>query len=190
MAPIEIAAFILGVINVALVVRRSVWNYPFALALVALYARIFFDAKLYSDALLQLFFFAVNLYGWWAWRRASARTGTIMVVRIGWRAAIVWAAGAAAATIMWASLVQRYTDAALPWWDASVAILSVAAQIMLSRRLLENWIVWIIVDLLSIGLYATKGLWLTMVLYVIFLGLAVWGLIDWRRAERRQVIAA
>ena len=72
MSTIEIAAFVLGVINVALVVRRSIWNYPFALVMVLLYARIFYDAKLYSDALLQFFFFAVNLYGWWAWGRAAA----------------------------------------------------------------------------------------------------------------------
>lgn len=189
MSTIEIAAFVLGVINVALVVRRSIWNYPFALVMVVLYARIFYDAKLYSDALLQFFFFAVNLYGWWAWGRAAASEGTIVVERMTMRVRLGWAAGVAVAIIVWASLVQRYTDAALPWWDATAAIVSVAAQIMLSRRLLENWVLWIAVDILSIGLYAVKGLWLTMALYVIFLLLAVWGLIDWRRAERRQAAA-
>ncbi len=189
MSALEIAAFVLGVINVALVVRRSIWNYPFALAMVALYARIFYDAKLYSDALLQFFFFAVNLYGWWAWSRAAASEGDIVVERLGTRARLGWAAGTALAIVIWASLVQRYTDAALPWWDASVAIISVAAQIMQSRRLIESWMLWIGVDILSIGLYAVKGLWLTMVLYLVFLVLAVWGLIDWRRAERHQAAA-
>lgn len=186
MSALEIAAFVLGVINVALVVRRSIWNFPFALAMVALYARIFFDAKLYSDALLQLFFFAVNLYGWWAWSRAAARAGDIVVERLGLRAQLSWAAGTGLAIVIWASLVQRYTDASLPWWDASVAIISVAAQIMQSRRLIDSWVLWIGVDILSIGLYAVKGLWLTMVLYLVFLVLAVWGLIDWRRAARHQ----
>lgn len=187
MSALEIVAFVLGVINVALVVRRSIWNYPFALAMVTLYARIFFDAKLYSDALLQLFFFAVNLYGWWAWSRASAAEGTIVVERLATTERWLWAMGTAVATLIWGGLVHRFTDAALPWWDASVAILSVAAQILQSRRLIDSWVVWIVVDLLSIGLYAVKGLWLTLALYAIFLVMAVWGLIDWRRVQRRQV---
>lgn len=189
MSVLEIVAFVLGVINVALVVRRSIWNYPFALTMVVLYARIFYDAKLYSDALLQFFFFAVNLYGWWAWSRVAASKGDIVVERLGVRARLGWAAGTALAILLWASLVQRYTDAALPWWDASVAIISVAAQIMQSRRLIESWMLWIGVDMLSIGLYAVKGLWLTMVLYLVFLVLAVWGLIDWRRAARHAASA-
>lgn len=189
MSTIEIAAFVLGVVNVVLVVRRSIWNYPFALVMVALYARLFFEAKLYSDALLQFFFFAVNLYGWWAWRRAAASEGAIIVERMTMRARIAWTAGTALAILIWASLLQRYTDATLPWWDATVAIVSVAAQIMLSRRLLENWVLWIAVDILSIGLYAVKELWLTMVLYMVFLLLAVWGLADWRRTERHQAAA-
>lgn len=186
MSVLEIAAFVLGVINVALVVRRSIWNYPFALAMVALYARIFYDAKLYSDALLQFFFFAVNLYGWWAWSRVAASKGDIVIERLGVRSRLAWAAGTAIAIVIWASLVQRYTDAALPWWDATAAIVSVAAQLMQSRRLIESWMLWIGVDILSIGLYAVKGLWLTMLLYLVFLVLAVWGLIDWRRVQRHQ----
>ncbi|OYY89489.1 MAG: nicotinamide mononucleotide transporter [Sphingomonas sp. 28-66-16] len=186
MSALEIVAFALGVINVTLVVRRSIWNYPFALVMVLLYARIFFDAKLYSDALLQLFFFAVNLYGWWAWSRAAAVAGEVVVERLSAASRWRWAAGSAVAIIGWSSLVSRYTDAALPWWDATAAILSVVAQILMSRRLIENWVLWIVVDLLSIGLYAVKGLELTMLLYAIFLALAIWGLIDWRGAERRQ----
>ena len=190
MTSIEVAAFLLGVVTVALVVRRSVWNYPFALVMVVLYARVFFDAKLYSDALLQLFFFVVNLYGWWSWSRASAAAEDIIVERLAPAARWRWLAITAVAVAAWASIVDRYTDAALPWWDATAAILSVAAQILQTRRLIESWIVWVIVDLLSIGLYAVKGLWLTLFLYVIFLAMAVWGLIDWRRAERRQAAVA
>jgi nicotinamide mononucleotide transporter len=93
------------------------------------------------------------------------------------------------AIALWGWGMHRFTDAAFPWWDASVAILSVAAQILMSRRLLENWVLWIAVDLLAIGLYAAKGLQATAWLYAIFLVLAIWGLIDWRGAERRMVAA-
>ncbi|OYY67548.1 nicotinamide mononucleotide transporter family protein [Sphingomonas sp. 28-63-12] len=189
MSTLELIAFVLGVINVALVVRRSIWNYPFGLVMVVLYGRVFFDAKLYSDTLLQAFFFVVQLYGWWAWSRASASAGTVLVDRLDGRARLGWAAGCAVAIVAWSSLVSRYTDASLPWWDASAAILSVAAQIMMSRRLIENWVLWIAVDILSIGLYAAKGLWLTMLLYAVFLALAIWGLIGWRRDAAAQVAA-
>lgn len=184
-SPIEIAAFLLGVANVALVVRRSIWNYPFGLVMVTLYAFIFFEAKLYSDALLQIFFFIVQLYGWWNWVRAKAAAGEVPVERLTPAASAAWLGGCAAATAGWGALMHLYTDAAFPWWDASVAMMSIAAQILMARRAIENWWLWIAVDIDAIGLYAAKDLNLTALLYVIFLALSIWGLIDWRRAERR-----
>ncbi|TPG42468.1 nicotinamide riboside transporter PnuC [Sphingomonas koreensis] len=184
MSPIETIAFVLGVINIVLLVRRSIWNYPFALAMVALYARVFFEAKLYSDALLQLFFFVVNLYGWWQWRAAARRAGDIRIEVMSGAARIGWAIGCFVGVFAWGWLMHRFTEASYPWWDAGVAIVSIAAQIMLARRWLENWLLWIAVDAVSIGLYAAKGLWLTMVLYGVFLVLAMWGWRDWRRARR------
>jgi nicotinamide mononucleotide transporter len=186
MSPLEIAAFLLGVANVGLVVKRSIWNYPFALVMVALYAVIFRDAKLYSDALLQLFFFAVNLYGWWAWTRARADAGAIVVERMSASQRVAWVGGIAVAAVAWGTLMHRFTDASYPWWDAGIAAASIAAQILLAKRKIENWVLWIAVDIAAIGLYAAKSLWLTAVLYVIFLGLSVWGLADWRIAERRR----
>lgn len=185
MSPLEIVAFLLGIANVTLVVRRSLWNYPFGLALVSLYAVIFYDAKLYSDAILQLFFFIVQLYGWMNWSRSKGDAGEVVVVRLGNAERGAWIAGIALATGLWGWGMRSLTDAAFPWWDASVAMLSVAAQILMSRRAIENWVLWIAVDLDAIGLYFAKDLHLTALLYVIFLALSVWGLIDWRRAERR-----
>lgn len=182
MTAIEGVAFVLGVANVLLLVRRSMWNYPFGIVMVLLYAVIFHDAKLYSDALLQIFFLVVQIYGWLHWRRVNLEAGEIRVERLSGRARVLIVAACAAAILGWGALMHSQTDASYHFWDASVAILSVAAQILLARRYVENWLLWILVDLLSIGLYAAKGLWLTMVLYVIFLGLASWGLVQWRRA--------
>lgn len=189
MSPLEIVAFVLGVINVSLVVRRSIWNYPFGLVMVALYAWIFFGAKLYSDAILQVFFFVVQIYGWMNWARSASLEGEVRVERMTNRDRAFWLVGAVFATLAWGWGMHRFTDAAFPWWDAGVAILSVVAQILMSRRLIENWLLWITVDLLAIGLYATRDLRLTALLYAIFLALSVWGLIDWRHAERRSVTA-
>lgn len=183
MSPIEVIASLLGLINVALVVRRSMWNYPFALAMVALYAWIFFHEKLYSDALLQCFFFAVNLYGWANWARSRAEAGEVRVETLGGGARVAWLAGCAAVTLAWGFAMHRFTDAAWPWWDGSIAVLSIAAQILQSRRNWECWVLWIVVDLLAVPLFAVKGLWLTAGLYAVFLALSALGLIEWKRAK-------
>jgi nicotinamide mononucleotide transporter len=184
MSPIEIAAAVLGLINVTLVVRRSLWNYPFGLAMVTLYGFLFFGAKLYSDALLQIFFFAVNLYGWVNWARAKSATGQVRVEILGSRGRLAWLAACLMLTAAWGAMMARYTDAHYPWWDGAIAMLSVAAQFLQSRRIIESWVLWIAVDLLAVPLFAMKGLWLTAGLYTIFLSLCVWGLSDWIKARK------
>lgn len=184
--PIELVAAGLGLVNVGLVALRSVWNYPFGIVMVALYAWIFFAAKLYSDALLQLFFLAVQFYGWWYWLRGRAEAGEVLVELLPLRARAAWLAGCAVATAGWGALMHYQTDASFPWWDAAIAMLSVAAQILLSRRFLENWMLWIAVDVLAVPLYAAKGLYVTAVLYIVFLGISVAGLIGWAHSRRAQ----
>jgi nicotinamide mononucleotide transporter len=181
MNPIEAVATLLGLANIALIIRRSVWNYPFGIAMVVLYAHIFWNAKLYSDAGLQAFFLVVQFYGWWAWAQRRANDGLVIVEHMSSRARIMWALASVVATVVWGTLMHRMTDAAYPYWDGSVAMLSVAAQIMMTRRLIENWWWWIAVDMLAIGLFAVKGLWLTAGLYGVFLVMATYGLIEWRR---------
>jgi nicotinamide mononucleotide transporter len=182
--PLELLATLLGLINIVLIVRRSVWNYPFGLAMVSIYAWLFAqpEVKLYSDAGLQLFFFAVQLYGWWNWSRAQAQQGEVVVLRLSRRAGLTVAAAVGAATLGWGALMHRFTDASLPWWDAFIAMASVAAQILMARRYLENWVLWIAVDSVAIGVYAAKELILTAMLYVAFLVLSMVGLNSWRKA--------
>ncbi len=188
---LEAAAACLGLINIVLVVRRSVWNYPFGLAMVALYGWIFAqpDVRLYSDAGLQGFFFAVQLYGWWNWSRAQGQTGEVQVLELSAGARGFGIVAVAAATAGWGALMARYTDAALPVPDAFIAMASVAAQLLMARRYWENWILWIAVDLVAIAVYATKGLMLTAFLYAIFLAASVVGLVGWRQALRAPALA-
>ncbi|WP_404339765.1 nicotinamide riboside transporter PnuC [Sphingomonas sp. MMS12-HWE2-04] len=183
MSPLELVATSLGLVNVTLVVRRSLWNYPFALAMVALYAWIFYGQRLYSDALLQLFYIAVNLYGWHNWARSRAATGTVRVERLPAQARMRWLLGCLAAAAAWGALMHRFTDAAYPWWDGSIAMVSIAAQILQSRRNWESWLLWIAVDFAAIPLFAVKEMWPTAGLYCVFLALSVWGLIDWTKSR-------
>jgi len=182
MSLLEWLAAGLGVINVFLVVRRSVWNYPFGLVMVALYFFVFAEAKLYSDALLQIFFFVVQLYGWVNWVRARSQAGEVPVGRLSARERFLWALGTVIASLAWGLLMARYTDAARPIVDAFVAGTSISAQILMARRRIENWVLWILVDVVAIGLYASRDLYATSALYLLFLLLSIAGLIGWRRA--------
>lgn len=181
---IEVAAVLLGLANIFLLVRRSVWNYPFGLAMVSLYAWIFFESKLYSDAGLQVFFFAIQIYGWLNWLRARDAQGRVVVQRLGRARALAFAGAATLGAAGIGLAMDRLTDAAAPYWDASIASLSIAAQILMAERRLENWIVWIAVDILAIGLFWSRGLHPTAALYGVFLVMSVVGLFTWRRAWR------
>lgn len=179
---IEAIAAALGVVNVALVVRRSLWNYPFGLAMVSLYFFVFLEAKLYSDALLQCFFFAVQVYGWWAWSRADkADDRHIRIERMSDGLRLRWAAALVACAGLWGSAMAQLTDAAAPHVDGTIAIVSVGAQLLQSKRRVESWWLWILVDLAAIPLFLWRGLLLTAALYGVFLILAVVGLREWQR---------
>ena len=186
MIDLETIAVILGLANIVLVVRRSLWNYPFGIAMVSLYFFIFADAKLYSDALLQIFFLTVQLYGWWNWIWGRDAQGAVIVRHAGAGAMLGWIGAILAGTALWGWLMHRYTDAALPWWDASIAMTSIAAQILLSRRFIENWPLWVATDAIAVGVYAAKDLDKTAMLYAVFLVIAAWGWWDWLRAGRAQ----
>lgn len=181
----EWIATLLGIACVALAARRSVWTFPTGIASVALLGIVVLEARLYSDALLQIFFVGANAYGWANWSRTRATAGEVVVERMSGRARAGWSIGIALAAIGWGGAMHLYTDASYPWWDAAIAAASVAAQILMARRKLENWGLWIAVDLASIPLYLAKGLNLFAGLYVVYLALAIWGLRDWRAAFGR-----
>ena len=180
---IEMIAALLGLANVGLLMRRSIWNYPFGLAMVAIYAFVFFGERLYSDAGLQVFFFVVQIYGWMQWAKSRDDDGLVVVKSLTRAAATSYAC---AAGLIWLALgvsMMKFTNAAFPFWDSSIAALSIVAQVMLARRLIENWFVWIAVDLLAIGLFLVKALYPTAALYLVFLLMSVGGYLGWRSAK-------
>lgn len=183
---LESVATVLGVACVALAARRSVWTFPTAIGSVVLIGFVVFEARLYSDALLQAFFVAANCYGWLNWLRSRERAGEVTVERMSGASRAAWAIGWVIATIAWGAAMHLFTNASYPWWDAAIAIASVAGQLLMAQRRIENWLIWIAVDLASVPLYLAKGLYLFAGLYVIYLALACWGLFDWRRAEHRH----
>jgi nicotinamide mononucleotide transporter len=181
----EIVAALLGIVNVALLVRRNIWNYPFGILNVGLYTFVFFGARLYSDALLQLYYIAIQIYGWWNWYHGRNADGLARVETLSNAERLVAAAVTLGAGLILGWLFSNYTPAAAPWMDASLAAMSVTAQYLLSIRKIENWILWIAADIVYIGLYYWKGLYPTTILYAVFLLLSVFGLLEWRRVWRQ-----
>ncbi|MBY9062165.1 nicotinamide riboside transporter PnuC [Sphingomonas yunnanensis] len=190
MSLIEWIATLLGIACVALAARRSVWTFPTAIGSVILLGAVVFEQRLYSDALLQAFFVVANLYGWATWQRARRDAGEVTVEQLGGTARLGWGSATVAAALLWGAAMHRLTDAAYPWWDAGIAAASVSAQLLMARRKLENWWLWIAVDLASVPLYLAKQLYLFAGLYLVYLALAVLGLVEWRRARHHAPVLA
>ncbi|WP_295851643.1 nicotinamide riboside transporter PnuC [uncultured Xylophilus sp.] len=178
----ELVACLLGLWMVRMNIRERHWGWPLAAASAALYFFVFWRSGLYADAVLQLFFAAIALWGWAAWLRGRRPDGSALTVaRL--RPAGRWIALAACA-LLWPAIgtvLHRYTDSDVPWWDAFPTAASVVGQILLGRKYLENWLVWLGVNLVAMGLFAYKGLWLTTGLYALFAALSVVGWHAWRR---------
>lgn len=184
----EILGTVLGVIGVWLMIRENIWGWPVGLAQVAVYGWVFFDAKLYSDAILQGCFFAIQAYGWAHWLRSkhTAAHSDLPVTRLTRGALAGWCAAGALATAAWGTLMHRTTDAALPYWDAFILVFSLIAQWLQARKVLENWAGWVVVNTVAVGVYWAKDLRLTAALYVVFWAMAVWGWRAWRRSTTRE----
>lgn len=183
----EIAAFATGAVCVYLVVRQHVANFAVGIANNVLFIWLFVGAGLYADAGLQVVYIGLAGLGWWWWLKGGDR-GTGVVVHEPSARILVGCLVAVAvitATLQWVLLT--WTDSSVAGWDALTTALSLVAQFMLSRKWIASWWFWIAADLVYIPLYAHKGLWLTAVLYVLFLGLCVAGLVQWRRARAELV---
>lgn len=178
---LEALAFVLSIAMVLANMRVNPIGWPLAIASSLLYALLFADSKLYGEAALQLFFVVVALWGWWQWLRGRGTDGeALRVHRLSSRARAWTALSTLAAWPLLATLLARTTDSPVPWADALPTVASVTGQILLGRKLLENWAVWLAVNVFSVGLFAARGLWLTVVLYAVFAVLSVAGWRAWR----------
>jgi nicotinamide mononucleotide transporter len=182
----EALGFVSGGACVWLAVKENIWNWPIGIANNVFYTIVFFQQRLFADMSLQVAFAALGFYGWVVWLR---RTGSApeIVVRSTPRPIWIWLGGVVAlATVLLATYLARIDDAA-PFLDALTTTLSLGAQYLLTRKYLENWYVWMTVDVVSVGLYAWKGLGLTALLYALFFSMCVVGARGWRAAFAARI---
>ncbi|HBF50765.1 MAG TPA: transporter [Massilia sp.] len=181
--PLELISFALAVTTVLLNVRQNHWAWLFSITSSATYAVVFFDARLYGDSGLQLVFIAASVWGWYQWLRGTGET-RLVVTRLnsaGWGWALAgWALGFL--VLSW--FLKTYTNTDVPHVDAFLTAGSLVGQLLLARKKVENWVIWIVVDVLYVGLYLFKDLHVTAVLYAVFVLLAARGLRAWSNIAR------
>ena len=181
---LEVVAVSFGIVSVLLSVLENIWSWPTALINVALYTVLFYETGLYSDMGLQVVYFALSLYGWYEWLYGGKGHTALTVSRTPRK---VWLVLIGVGVVFWA--VDGYATShlphvALPYVDAGTTSVSLIAQYMMTRKYLENWALWIAVDVVYVGMLVFKGLNLTAFNYAVYLGLAVMGLVTWRKSLR------
>jgi nicotinamide mononucleotide transporter len=174
---IEIFGFVTGAVNVWLLARQNIWNWPIGIANNLAYLVLFLSSGLYGDAGLQIVYITLAIYGWQLWLRGGdSELVVTRASRRAWRWITIATLGAGI-ILYW--FLRRFTDSSVPGWDGTATALSLAATYGQCRKLLESWWIWILVDVIYIPLYIYKSLALTSVLYLLFLILCVFGLRSW-----------
>ncbi|HKO14898.1 MAG TPA: nicotinamide riboside transporter PnuC [Gemmatimonadaceae bacterium] len=185
MNTLEWIAAITGGVSVFLSARENIWSWPTAIVNVALYTVVFWRAGLYSDMGLQVVYLALSIYGWYEWLYGGAHRTELRVSRV---TAGEWAIAGGVALAFWLMLWRATAGlpgVSLAYLDSALATVSLVAQWMMTRKRLENWVLWILVDVAYVPMYIYKRLPVTAGLYLVFLALAVMGLVGWWRSYRR-----
>lgn len=178
---IEILAALLGIVGVWLTTRQLIWCWPVGLLNVLLSIYVFFVSRLYADVILQAFYLVMTFYGWYNWSYGGRGKTTLHVSRIKPGLLLALVLISAVATAITGYLFSTYTNAALPYWDAGVAVWGVLCTWLQAKKILENWIIWIITDLVCTGIYFYKELYAFTGLYFFFAVLAAYGYYAWRK---------
>ncbi|HNU12037.1 MAG TPA: nicotinamide riboside transporter PnuC [Rubrivivax sp.] len=181
---LELLAFVIALWMVACNLRVNPLAWPLAMLSSAMYGWLFLRHRLYGEASLQLLFIVVAGWGWWQWLRGRGSDGQpLRVHRLRPRQRLSVVAATLTAWPLVALLLTHATDSDVPWLDALPTVGSITGQFLLGRKLIENWATWLIVNVISVALFAIKGLWLTVLLYLLFAALSVVGWRAWRRLE-------
>ena len=176
-----------GILCVWLAAKNNIYNWPIAIVSVLIYIIIFYESKLYADMGLQFYFFAMNIYGWYFWtkNRASGEASS-PVLWITKKEILLSMLGVLVFTVGLGFILKQNTDASFPFIDSFCTACSLIAQIFLARKVLQNWLIWIFVDLIYVGVYVSKDLYATAIMYALYVYIASKGYLDWKKTYRTQ----
>ena len=186
-SPLEWCGVITGILCVWLAAKNNIWNWPIAIVSVLIYIFIFFESKLYADMGLQFYFFGMNIYGWYYWsKQKNNQTETRPISLITKNEILFSTAGIIIFTLALGFLLHKNTDASFPFIDSFCTACSIIAQFFLARKVIQNWLIWIFVDIIYVGVYFSKDLYATGLMYLLYIGIATMGYLDWRKTYREQ----
>jgi nicotinamide mononucleotide transporter len=181
MSTIEIVAALFGFVCGYLTIIQNIWCWPTGIVQVILYIFVFYSARLYSDMILQIIFIFVQGYGWYFWVYGPKVEDRVPVVPLSRSRSLLWGAVAIAGSGGLGFLMKTHTNADFAYLDATTTVLSLIAQYLQGIKILQSWLIWIVVDVLAIGIYYAKGLYPTLILYIVYLGMATAGYFTWKK---------
>lgn len=186
MSYIELIAAALGLVSVWLTVKQNIWCFPVGIVMVILYAGVFYEAKLYSDMILQILYVILQVYGWYQWSKGKTDNS----IAVSWLSNAqrfgCLAVGIVGSAVLGTFMYQQ-TDAAFPYIDASTTAMSLVAQGLMTYKKIENWILWITADIIYVFVYWERNLPVTAILYALFLIMASIGLYEWLKERNSRL---
>jgi nicotinamide mononucleotide transporter len=180
---IEILGLVFGLLYIAFSIKQNIWCWPAGFITSALYIYVFFNTKFYADMGLQVYYLIVSIYGWYHWMfgSKSKKQDDLKVSRTKAKLAVYLLLAFIILFVLISYILVNFTDSEVPYWDAFTTAASFVATWMLARKIIEHWIIWIVVDTVSLGLYIYKGLYPTVILFAVYTVLAVLGYIEWKK---------
>jgi nicotinamide mononucleotide transporter len=186
MTPLETAAVLFTLLNVWLTVKENIWCWPTGIVGVTLYGFVNYEARLYSNTALQVIYLVLSIHGWYEWLHGGAHKTPLTITRASRRTLALCLVSAVVISAVLLLVLRATTGAALPVWDASTTAFSLVAQWMMNEKLVENWLLWLAVDIVYVPIYAVRSYNMTAALYAIFCLLAWKGYVDWRRSSKEN----
>ena len=188
---LEAGGLVFGLACVILLIRENIWTWPMGIIYVLISFVIFWQAKLYADFVLHIFFLALNIYGWYFWVKGRDREDEALpVTASSFRILGILLVISAIGVVFFGTLLDQYTDASLAYWDSATSVLSIAGMWLTAKKKIENWYFWLVVDVLATGIYIYKGIYFYVLRYLIYIGLAISGLLSWKKSmDQAQALA-
>ena len=183
---LEISGVISGILCVYLAARNNILSWPLAIISVSIYIIIFYETKLYADAGLQVYFLITNIYGWYFWSRKSEKDDKVPVSFASGKSIFLSLIAILIFTLLLGTFLYRGTDASFPYIDSFCTACSLVAQLFLARKIIDNWLIWIFVDIIYVGVYLMKDLHLTAGMYALYVLIATMGYISWKKEFKQS----
>lgn len=186
---LELSGVISGILCVYLAAKNNIWSWPLAIISVSIYTIIFFEEKLYADTGLQIYFLFTNIYGWYFWSRKSSAEDQTLITFVSKKLILISIVSIALFTFLLGTFLFKSTDASFPFIDSFCTACSLVAQFFLARKIIENWLIWIFVDIIYVGVYLMKDLHLTAGMYALYIFIAAMGYINWKKDYKQSELS-